>query len=108
VLDYVGGTLVMPMTVLVEDYWREISEGLARYDVPVRHFVLHADGDTLRSRIDSDEVMGPSWFRHAYVDLYLEASRVWLHADAEVIDTTSITPQQAAQQIADAVLAPRL
>jgi hypothetical protein len=29
VLDYTGGTLVMPMTVLVERYWREISTGLA-------------------------------------------------------------------------------
>ena len=25
ILDEVGGTLVMPMTVLVEEYWREIS-----------------------------------------------------------------------------------
>ena len=28
VLDYTGGTLVMPMTVLIEQYWREISAGL--------------------------------------------------------------------------------
>ncbi|MGO4858510.1 hypothetical protein [Arthrobacter sp. 2MCAF14] len=27
-LEYTGGTLVMPMTVLVESYWREISDGL--------------------------------------------------------------------------------
>jgi len=25
ILDYTGGTLVMPMTVLVDQYWREIS-----------------------------------------------------------------------------------
>jgi hypothetical protein len=105
VLGYVGGTLVMPMTVLVEDYWREISDGLAAYDIPVRHFVLHADGDTLRARIDGDTVMGPSWFRHAYVEPYLEAARNWLHADAEVIDTTGITPADAARRIADSVRA---
>jgi hypothetical protein len=29
ILDYTGGTLVMPLTVLVEQYWREISTGLA-------------------------------------------------------------------------------
>ncbi len=29
ILDYTGGTLVMPMTVLVEQYWREISDGRA-------------------------------------------------------------------------------
>lgn len=60
VLDYTGGTLVMPMTVLVEQYWREISAGLARHAVPVRHFVLHADQDTLRGRIEGDTVLGPS------------------------------------------------
>jgi hypothetical protein len=31
VLDYTGGTLVIPMTVLVEQYWREISAGLAHH-----------------------------------------------------------------------------
>ena len=43
IFDYVGGMLVMPMTVLVEPYWREISAGLAEHGVPIRHFVLHAD-----------------------------------------------------------------
>ena len=38
VLDYTGGTLVMPMTVLVEQYWREISTGLAHHAISVRHF----------------------------------------------------------------------
>ena len=42
ILDYTRGTLVMPMTVLVEEYWREISTGLADHAIPVRHFVLHA------------------------------------------------------------------
>lgn len=52
VLDYTGGTLVMPMTVLVEPYWREISSSLARHAIPLRHFVLHADQETLRGRIE--------------------------------------------------------
>jgi hypothetical protein len=46
ILDYTGGTLVMPMTVLVEQCWREISTGLAHHPIPVRHFVLDADQDT--------------------------------------------------------------
>lgn len=103
VLEYVGGTLVIPMTVLVESYWREISEGLAQHDVLVRHFVLHADPDTLRRRIDSDTQMGPSPFRHAYVDPYAEAARTWLHDEAEVVDTTERTSDEAAQQIADLI-----
>jgi hypothetical protein len=42
-IEYTGGTLIMPMTVLVEDYWREISSGFDEYGIPIRHFVLHAD-----------------------------------------------------------------
>lgn len=104
VLDYTGGTLVIPMTVLVEEYWREISAGLAQYDIAVRHFVLHADQDTLRGRIAGDTAIGPdSPFRLEYLGPYAEAARTWLHSEAEVVDTTHLTPDQAARQIADAV-----
>jgi AAA domain len=103
VLDYTGGTLVIPMTVLVEQYWREISAGLATHAIPVRHFVLHADLDTLRKRIEGDTVMGPSSFRLEYLEPYAEAARSWLHDEAEIVDTTHLTPGQAALQIADAV-----
>lgn len=104
VLDYTGGILVMPMTVLVEQYWREISAGLARHAIPVRHFVLHADQDTLRRRIAGDFVVGPnSSFRLKYLELYAEAARTWLRDAAEVVDTTHLTPAEAALQIAQAV-----
>ncbi|MEU9643326.1 AAA family ATPase [Streptomyces sp. NPDC048188] len=104
VLDYTGGTLVVPMTVLVEEYWREIGDGLAGYGIPVRHFVLHADQDTLRARIAGDTVVGPdSSFRLRYLEPYAEASRTWLHAEAEVVDTTHLTPDLAALRIAEAV-----
>jgi hypothetical protein len=103
VLDYTGGTLVMPMTVLVERYWREIGAGLAEHAIPVRHFVLHADRDTLLRRIEEDTVLGPSEFRRAYVEPYAEAARTWLHQEAEVVDTTRLTPAQAARRIAEAV-----
>ncbi len=68
--DYTGGTLVMPMTVLVEQYWREISSGLATYSIPVRHFALHA-----------------------------EAARACLHAQTTVVDTTHVTAAQAASRL---------
>ncbi|MFJ8884992.1 ATP-binding protein [Streptomyces sp. NPDC102402] len=103
VLDYTGGILVMPMTVLVEQYWREISSGLARHDIPVRHFVLHADQDTLRGRIQGDTVLGPSSFRLAHLEPYAEAARTWLHSEAEVVDTTHLTPAEAAREIAGSV-----
>ncbi len=102
VLDYTGGTLVIPMTVLVEQYWREISAGLAQHSIEVRHFVLHADQDTLRRRIESEHVV-PSPFRLRYLAPYAEAARTWLHSAAEVVDTTHLTPDQAALRIAEAV-----
>ncbi|WP_205474839.1 AAA family ATPase [Nocardioides sp. SYSU D00038] len=104
ILDYTGGTLVMPMTVLVEQYWREISAGLAEYAIPLRHFVLHADQDTLRRRIAGDVVLGSdSPFRLQYLEPYAKAASTWLHDEAEVVDTTHLAPGQAAQQIADAL-----
>ncbi|NJP67276.1 AAA family ATPase [Streptomyces spiramenti] len=104
VLEYTGGTLVMPMTVLVEEYWREISAGLAAHAIPVRHFVIHADHDTLRGRIAGDTVVGQdSPFRLQHLDPYAEAARTWLHAEAEVVDTTHLTPAEAAHRIAAAV-----
>jgi hypothetical protein len=102
VLDYTGGTLVIPMTVLVEQYWREISAGLAHHAIPVRHFVLHADQDTLRRRIEGEHPV-PSPFRLHYLEPYAEAARTWLHSEAEVVDTTHLTQAQAAAQIAEAV-----
>lgn len=98
-VEYTGGPLIVPMTVLVEQYWHEISEGLAHYRVPVRHFVLHADQDTLRGRISGDLVMGPSEFRLEYLEAYSEAARTWLHDDAEVIDTAYLTPDEVAREI---------
>ena len=103
VLDYTGGTLVMPMTVLVEQYWREISTGLAHHDIPVRHFVLHADQETLRGRIERDALLGPLAFRFDHLEFYAEAASTWLHDAAEVIDTTHLSPAEAAVQIAGAV-----
>lgn len=105
VLDYAGGTLIMPMTVLVERYWREISGGLADHGIPIRHFVLHTDSDSLRHRIANDTDLGPSTFRYAYVEPYAEAARTWLHAEAEVVDTTSLSAQDAAERIAESLRA---
>lgn len=104
-LDYTGGALVMPMTVLVQQHWHEISAGLAEHAIPVRHFVLHADQATLRERIAGDTVLGPnSPFRLHHLERYADAARTWLHDVAEVVDTTHLAPDQVAQQIADALL----
>ncbi len=102
ILDYTGGTLVIPMTVLVEEYWREISTGLASHGIPVRHFVLHADQGTIRARIAGEHPI-PSAFRLRYLEPYAEAARTWLHQEADVIDTSHLTQAESAALIAAAV-----
>lgn len=98
-LDYLGGTLVMPMTVLVEPYWHEIRDGLAEHGVPVRHVVLHADEATLRRRIEGEHVV-PSPFRLSRLGPYAEASRTWLHREADlVVDTSGLTPDEVARRV---------
>jgi len=100
VLEYTGGTLVMPMTVLVEAYWREIADGLAGYGVEVRHVVLHAEQEALRERIARADV-GPSPFRSAHLEPYADAARTWLHAAADVVvDTTHLDPAAVARRVA--------
>ncbi|MCX5199072.1 AAA family ATPase [Streptomyces sp. NBC_00249] len=100
VLDYVGGVLVVPQSVLVERYWAEMRAGLEKAGVPVRHFVLHADRDTLARRIETDTVeTGARQWRLDHLDAYEEA-RPWLSREAEVIDTTGVAPAQVAELIA--------
>lgn len=103
VLHYTGSTLVMPMTVLVEQYWREISSALDQHAILVRHFVLHADQETLRKRIPDDAVTGPSSFRLEYLAAYAETARTWLHDEAEVINAVDVTVEQVAARIAGAI-----
>ncbi len=102
VLEYVGGTLVMPMTVLVEPYWREISTGLAAHGIGVRHFVLHADQATLRTRIEN-HAQGSSPFRLRYLEPYAEAVSGWLRHEAEVVDTTHLTAEETALVVVTAL-----
>ncbi len=100
-LDYTGGALVMPMTVLIREYWQEIEQGLAQHGVPIRHLVLHADETTLRRRITGDRSFGPgpSTFRSGLVDAYAEAFHAWLRDAAEVVDTADRTPEEVADEV---------
>ncbi|MFC7646356.1 AAA family ATPase [Streptosporangium lutulentum] len=55
-LGYLGGVLVIPQTVLVEEYWTEIRTGLEKAGIPLHHFLVHTDQDTLIHRIETDGV----------------------------------------------------
>jgi hypothetical protein len=99
ILDYVGGILVIPQSVLVRRYWQEIRTGLENAGVPLHHFVLHADHDELVRRIETDPVMPNSTWRFDHLDDY-NAARSWHNQQAHVIDTTTLPPRRVAELVA--------
>jgi hypothetical protein len=104
VLGYVGGALVVVQSVLVEEYWAEIRDGLGRAGIPLHHFVLHADREALARRIEADEVE-PEATRQWRLDhlAAYESARAWLGREGEVVDTTRVGPAEAARLIAGKV-----
>lgn len=102
VLGYVGGTLIIPQSVLVEQYWDEISTGLGDRGIPVAHFVLHADEHTLIRRIETDPAMPGSQWRLSHVQAYQQALP-WLRSKGTVIETAQLTPAQVAETITSLV-----
>jgi thymidylate kinase len=103
VLNHVGGTLVIPQTVLNEGYAEEIFGGLAAEGVKTHHFVLHVDRDELVRRITEDqEEAGARQWRLDHVERY-EAARTWLSEKGTVVDTTAKGPQEVVALIAGGV-----
>ncbi|MFD6280127.1 AAA family ATPase [Streptomyces sp. NPDC060209] len=98
-LDYVGGTLVVTQTVLQETYWQELSTGLAEAGIPVRHFLLHTDHETLVHRIRTDaapESANAAQWRLDHLPAYRDALP-WLQREAETVDTTGVPPSRVAE-----------
>lgn len=99
ILDYVGGILIVPQSVLVHQYWQEIRAGLEKACIPLHHFVLHADYHELLRRIHNDPSKPNSQWRLEHLDDY-NAARSWHNQEAHVIDTTALQPRQVATLIA--------
>jgi len=104
VLDYVGGTLVIPQSVLQREYWTELADGFAKAAIPVRAFTLHADRDTFTARVehDAEEPAAKQW-RLDHYDTYLAALDDWMRGTTHVIDTTNRTPGEVAAAVKAAV-----
>ncbi|MGW5097191.1 NUDIX hydrolase [Streptomyces nodosus] len=110
-LAELGGVLVVPTTLLRQDYRDEIFGGLAARRIPVRHVLLAPAETILRERIAGREVPSDlpdgeirvrQWaFDH--IEPYRAALASWLTADAYPLDTGDLTPHEAALRIAEAV-----
>lgn len=98
---YTGHSLIAPMSLLREDYAKEIFTAITTRGIIVHHVVLHADRDTIIKRIHQDRAHSDTTkaFRLKKLDDYLHAYTTWLADAAQVIDTSHITPSQAADQI---------
>lgn len=97
-----GEDLVAVQTVTNDVHWRELSSGLEEAGFTVSLVVLDCDEDVLRARIEADTVdPGAGEWRLDHVDEFVEALP-WLVAVADaVLDTSSITAEEAADELGD-------
>lgn len=101
VLDFAGGTLVVPQTVLQRQYWTELREGFDAAGVPVRAFTLHAEREVWRRRVEADTVeAGARAWRFDHRDVYEAALAEWMSAETDVVDTTGQSPDEVAKHLA--------
>ncbi|GLX16721.1 MULTISPECIES: NUDIX hydrolase [Streptomyces] len=109
-LAELGGVLVVPMTLLRQEYRDEIFGGLAARRIPVRHVVLTPEETILRERIATRQEPGApevvdvrvrQW-AYDHIPAYQQALG-WLSADAHLVDNGRLTVRETAQRIADAV-----
>ncbi|KUN88944.1 ATP/GTP-binding protein [Streptomyces bungoensis] len=110
-LAELGGTLVVPMTLLRQEYRDEIFGGLAARRIAVRHLLLAPAETILRERIagravspdlPDGELRIRQW-SYDHLEPYRAALAAWLTADAHLVDTSTLTPYESAVRIADAV-----
>ncbi|MFF8600870.1 NUDIX domain-containing protein [Streptomyces sp. NPDC015232] len=127
-LAELGGVLVVPMTLLRQEYRDEIFGGLAARRIEVRHVVLTPDETILRNRIEgraalvgaadlaeasatataTGETPAQAAARAGHwclgqVDRYRAALDGWLAADAYPVDNSVLTAAETARAVADAV-----
>ncbi|MFJ5533703.1 NUDIX domain-containing protein [Streptomyces sp. NPDC093261] len=111
ILAELGGVLVVPMTLLRQEYRDEIFGGLAARRISVCHVLLAPAETILRERIAGREVppdlpdgeMRTRQWSYDHIEPYRTALAGWLAADAHPVDTSALTPYESALRIAEAV-----
>ncbi|MEU9095137.1 NUDIX domain-containing protein [Streptomyces sp. NPDC048428] len=115
-LAEVGGVLVVPMTLLRQEYRDEIFGGLASRRIAVRHVLLSPEETILRQRIahraefpdgpgtvdGPGRVDGTGQWAYDRIEPYRSALG-WITRDAHTIDNSALTPRETAERIAEAV-----
>ncbi|MFB7713651.1 NUDIX domain-containing protein [Streptomyces sp. NPDC056105] len=106
-LAEVGGVLVVPATLLRQEYRDEIFGGLAARRIPVRHVLLAPAETILRERMarretPDGEIRVRQW-SYDRIEAYRTALADWLTTDAHPVDTSALSAYEAAVRIAEAV-----
>ncbi|MFB6891265.1 NUDIX domain-containing protein [Kitasatospora sp. NPDC056327] len=109
-LGEVPGPLVVPMTLLREDYRDEIFGSLASSGIAVHHLVLDPEETILRERIVQREEIPEDPERSERIRQWClehlpryRAARRWLRRDARLVDTAGLTPRETAVRLAQLV-----
>ncbi|MEW1776942.1 NUDIX domain-containing protein [Streptomyces sp. NPDC086777] len=110
-LAELGGTLVVPMTLLRQEYRDEIFGGLAARRIAVRHLCLTPAETILRERIAGREIppglpdgeMRIRQWSYDRIEPYRAALASWISADAHLVDTSALSPYETAVRVAAAV-----
>ncbi|MEU7426238.1 NUDIX domain-containing protein [Streptomyces sp. NPDC040750] len=110
-LAELGGTLVVPMTLLRQEYRDEIFGGLAARRIPVHHLVLAPAETILRERaagreappVPPDGEIPVGQWSYDHLEPYRAALASWLAADAHLVDPGALTPYETAVRLAEAV-----
>lgn len=95
-----GRDLLAVQSVLNENYWRQIRQGMFALGLQIHHVVLDIEPDALKSRIEADQndPAAATW-RHGHVDSFI-ASREWMLGAADtVVDVSSQSARSAASEI---------
>ena len=109
-LAELSGVLVVPMTLLRQEYRDEIFGGLASRRIPVRHVLLSPEETILRGRIADREEFADDpehserirQWAYEHIEPY-RAALGWITADAHTIDTSALSPHETAEAIAEAL-----
>ncbi|MEV4945643.1 NUDIX domain-containing protein [Streptomyces sp. NPDC053755] len=110
-LAEVGGVLVVPMTLLRQEYRDEIFGGLAARRIEVRHVLLAPDETILRERIlartpdgsDPEALERVRRWSLDHIEPFRAARADWLDADAYAVDTSALSVAEAAATVAEAL-----
>lgn len=94
--EELGGTIVVPQSVYVEQYWNEIYVGLTLRDVAVRAVTLSLPTDELERRIRADrvETSAVAWRLEHMTEF---AALPWLESTNEFLDATRPPAELAAE-----------